>query len=654
MKIAEKTLNYVKSLSAQAITNAASGHTGVCLGASAIMLALFKDHYNFDVSDTDFMNRDRFILSAGHAAPLYYTLLSLFGFDVSLQDLKSLRTLGSKTPGHPEYKVTDGVETSTGLLGQGVANAVGMAIAESMLAERFNSVGFPIINHYTYCLAGDGCLMEGIGQEACSLAGTLALNKFILLYDSNDVTIDGNLNVSNRENVAQKFRAMGWNVIKCKNGNDFHACSKAIAKAKEANKPTIIIFKTTIGVGTTKEGTSSVHGAVLSEEELKRFNKQMGVFENFYVPNDVRDWCMATARRGKLVHEQWNQELAVYANSNPELYRQFSTFFDKKKLDIEKMARNTYKWEGLSGRELNHNVLNEISQKLKQFVGGNADVEHSTLCNIEKAGYYSAGNRRGRNIHYGVREHAMAAITNGIALYEDFYSYAATTLAFSSYMLPAIKMSASMNLNVLYLLTHDSICVGKDGASHQPIEQLSQLRSIIGLNVFRPCDGNELFAAYQTHFDNVGATAILLSRQPMGVVEGSYKDALQGGYVLHSTPKEADVVILASGTEVALALDVASELKKKNIACSVVSMPCVELFEKQTPNYKSRVLQKSAKLRVAIEASNDNVWYKYVGEDGLIVSVENYQGSGEGSQVYKDAGFDCKEIVKKILKRLSK
>ena len=654
MRIADKTLNYVKSITAQSISNAGSGHTGASLGASAIMLALFKDHYNFDVSDTDYLNRDRFVLSAGHACPLYYTLLSLFGFDVSLQDLKNLRKLGSKTPGHPEYKTTDGVEVSTGCLGQGVANAVGMSIAESMLAERFNSVGFPIINHYTYALVGDGDLMEGVTQEACSLAGSLALNKLILLYDSNDVTMDGTLSVSNKENVAKKFKAMGWNVIKCNDGNDYFSCSRAIAKAKEATKPTIIIFKTTIGIGTSKEGTSSVHGAVLTEEELKKFNKRMGVFENFYLPNDVRDWCMASARRGKLNHEKWNQDLAVYANSNPELYRQFSSFFDKKKLDLEKLARNSYKWEGLSGRELNHVILNELSQKLNQLVGGNADVQHSTNSYIENAGYYSSGNRRGRNLHFGVREHAMAAICNGIALYEDFVPFCSTMLGFSSYMLPAIKMSAMMGINTLYFFTHDSVALGQDGPSHQPIEQLGTLRSIIGLNNFRPCDGNELLAGYQTYFTEGGPMALVLSRQKMGVVDGKYKEALQGGYIISPAKKEAEIVIYASGSEVALAINVANELRKKQHDVSVVSMPCIEIFEKQSAAYKNKILQKNAKIRVAIEASNDSVWYKYVGDNGLVIGVEEYQGSGEGMAVYSQAGFNEKEIIRKINKQLSK
>lgn len=653
MNIADKTLNYVKSITAQSISNAGSGHTGASLGVSAIMLALFKDHYNFDVSDTDFLNRDRFVLSAGHACPVYYTLLSLFGFDVSLQDLKSLRVLGSKTPGHPEYRVTDGIEVTTGPLGQGVANAVGMALAQSIMAERFNSVGFSIINNYTYCLAGDGCLMEGIAQEACSLAGTLNLNRLILLYDSNDVSMDGSLNVSNRENVAKKFKAMGWNVIKCNSGNSFRDCSKAIAKAKKMEGPTIIIFKTTIGIGTDKEGTSAIHGVALSEEELKVFNKKLGVFENFFVPNDVRDWCMASSRRGKLNHEKWNQDLAVYATSNPELYRQFVNFFDRKKVDFDKIARSNYKLEGMSGREFNKTLLNEIASKLYQIVGGTADVMHSTCAFIEDGGNYNIGNRRGRNIHFGVREHAMAAICNGISLYEDFLPFCSTFLAFSNYMLPAIRMAALMKLNVLYIFTHDSIFVGEDGVTHQPIEQLANLRSIIGLNVFRPCDSNELLAGYKLALEKSGPMAFVLSRQKMPVVDGSLKGAMNGGYILKSAKKEAQIVIYASGSEVSLALQVSDELSKK-FDVSVVSIPCVEIFENQSSAYKNKVLQKNAKIKVAIEASNDNVWYKFIGDDGLFVGIDDYQGSGKGDEIYLKAGFNVKDIIREITKKMTK
>lgn len=654
MNIANKTLNYVKSITAQTISNAGSGHTGTALGASSILLALFKDHYNFDVSESDYLNRDRFVLSCGHACPLYYTLLSMFGFDVTLNDLKNLRKQGSKTPGHPEYGVTDGVEVSTGPLGQGVANAVGMAIGESLLEERFNSVGFSIINNYIYCLCSDGDLMEGVALEACSIAGNLNLKRLILLYDSNDVTIDGTLNLTNRENVAKKFKAMGWNVLRCAKGNSYKACSKAIARAKRSNKPTIIIFKTTIGIGTDKEGTSAIHGYALNKEELQAFNNNLGIIDNFYIPSDVRDWCIASTRRGKLQHEQWNQELAIYSNSNPELYKQFLQFFDRRSFDPEKILKNVYQYESFSGRELNKQLLNEIASKMLQFVGGTADLAPSTLAFIDSASNYLAGNKRGRNIHFGVREHAMAAICNGIALYEDFIPFCSTFLSFSNYMLPAIRMAAFMKLGVIYMFTHDSIYVGEDGPTHQPIEQLSQLRSIIGLSVFRPCDVNELLAGYANAIGRKGPTALVLSRQKMPTVENtSYKNASMGGYILKPAKKNADIVIFATGSEVPLALEVAEEIGKRHDV-SVVSMPCIELFENQNQNYQAKVLQKDAKLKVAIEASNDNVWYKFVGENGLVFGVNDYMFSAKGEEVYAKAGFVAKEIAKKIVKKFSK
>jgi len=653
MNITEKTLRYLKAITAETVSNAKSGHTGSALGASSILLALFKNHYRFDSSETDFLNRDRFVMSAGHASALYYSLLSMFGFDVSLQDLKEFRKYDSKTPGHPEYGVTSGVEVSTGPLGQGIANAVGMAIAESMLEERFNTIGFPIIDNYTYCYCGDGCIMEGVAQEACSLAGTLKLKKFILLYDSNDVTIDGRVNIANRENVAKKFKAMGFNVINVARGNSFGACSRAIARAKKSTKPTIIIFKTMIGIGTEKEGISAVHGMPLSPEELSVFKKKLGVKDGFYIPTDVREYCLEATRRGKMYHEKWNQLLAVYANSQPELYKQLLAYFSKKKLDFDKIEKNISKLEKLSTREMNGIILNEFADKLPQLIGGTADLALSTKAQIEYGGHYSHANRRGKNLHFGVREHAMGAICNGIALYEDFVVFDSTFLAFSNYMLPALRMRAMMNIPVISFFTHDSLLVGQDGPSHQPIEQIANLRSVIGLYVFRPCDAKEILAGYKTHLSDTTPTAFILTRQKVGNVSGtSFKEACNGGYIVRPAKKEAEIVIYASGSEVALAMEVASEIAKHHDV-SVVSMPCLEIFEAQTQAYKAKVLQADAKLKVVIECSNDPIWYKYINsEKDLFIHVENYAKSGDGDAVYTKAGFNAKAIVKEIAKRI--
>lgn len=654
MKIIEKTLNYIKSISAEMITNAGSGHLGSSLGASTLLFALFKDHYNFDVSDTDFLNRDRLVLSSGHISPLYYTLLSLFGFDVSLQDLKNFRQFGSKTPGHPEYGKTEGVEASTGPLGQGVANAVGMAIAEKSLSERFNTVGFPIISNYTYCYVGDGELMEGVAQEACSLAGTLKLSKLILLYDCNDVTIDGRVSLSNKEDVAKKFKAMGWNVITVKKGNNYYSCTKAIGRAKKSKKPTIIIFKTIIGIGTNKEGTSAVHSYVLTPEELDAFKKTLNITDSFYIPSDVRELCMEATRRGKLFHENWNQTLAIYANSQPELYKELLNYFDKKKLDYEKILKNEDRWKGISTIEANSIILNEIGDKLSQVIGGCADVARSTKVSLNNSENFLVRSKRGRNLHYGVREHAMGAISNGIALYEDFIVFDSTFLAFSNYMIPALRMRALMKLPAISIFTHDSVYAGQDGPTHQPIEQIAQLRSIIGMNVFRPCDVKELLAAYKLALNERMPASIVLSVQNIPECEGtSFKDAQMGGYILTPNKKTPDIVIYSTGSEVALAQEAAKELSKK-YEVSVVSFPCLEVFEKQSAAYKAKVLQKDAKLRVALEASNDNVWYRYLGDDDLFIGVNEYMQSCPGDVNYAKAGFTVKNIVREITNRLNR
>lgn len=646
MNINQKALNYLKALSAETITNAKSGHLGVSLGASSILFALFKDHYNFDVSDTDFLNRDRLVLSAGHASALYYSLLSMFGFNVSLQDLKEFRKYGSKTPGHPEYRVTEGVEVSTGPLGQGVANAVGMAIAEAVMEERFNTVGFDIINNYTYCFVGDGCLMEGVAMEAVSLAGNLKLNKLILLYDSNEVTIDGSLSLANRENVAKKFAAMGWNVIKVARGNSYWWCSKAIGRAKKSKKPTIIIFNTTIGIGTQKEGTSAVHAAVLSEEELATFKENLKVKESFYIPGDVRELCMASTRRGKLNHEKWNQNLAMYSSTHPELYKSLTNFFDRKKINFERIIKNISKYDGQSTRKINHYALSELAYQCPQLIGGTADVGPSTMACIDNAGNFSAGYRRGKNIHFGVREHAMAGICNGIALYEDFITFDSTFLAFANYAIPSLRMRSMMKLPVMSFFTHDSLAVGQDGPSHQPIEQLTQLRAIVGNTIYRPCDYKELVAGYYTCVRGYRPVAFALSRQDIPHIEGtSYDGALLGGYLIQNNSSKPDIVLVASGAEVDLAVKTAKELSKK-YQVNVVSMPSIEVFEQQTNGYKNKIICKDASLVVGIEASNDTKWLKVLGEKGVFFGVNQYMCSGNGEEVMAKAGFTVKNLVK--------
>lgn len=646
MNITVKAQNYLKALCAETTTNAKSGHLGVCLGASSILFALFKDHYNFDVSDTDFLNRDRLVLSAGHASALYYSLLSMFGFNVSLQDLKDFRRLGSKTPAYPKYKLTEGVEVSTSLPGQGVANAVGMAIAEAVMEERFNTVGFEIINNYTYCFVSDGDLMEGVALEALSLAGNLKLKRLIVLYDSNEVTNDGSLSLCNRENVAKKFAAMGWNVIKVAHGNSYFFCTHAIARAKKSNKPTIIIFNTTIGIGTQKEGTSAVHNAVLSPEELATFKENLNVKESFYIPSDVRELCMASTRRGKLNHEKWNQNLAMYSSTHPELYKTFMAFFDRKKINFDRIMKNVSKYDGLSLRKINHFALAELAYQCPQLLGGTSDVAPTAMAFVDNAGNFSAGYRRGKNIHFGVREHAMSAICNGIALYEDFITFDSTYLSLSSYSLPALQLRSMMKIPVMSFFTHDSICVGKEGFSHQPVEQLGQLRSLCGNTVFRPCDYKELVAGYQYCVKNYQPVSFALSRQNIASISGtSFEGALLGGYLIENTTTKPNIVLVASGSEVELAVKVANELRKKYLV-NVASMPSIEVFERQSVAYRNKIICNTCDLVLSIEASNDTKWLKVLGKNGASFSLEERTEDGDGEELYAKAGFTVKNVVK--------
>ncbi len=652
MNINQKAQNYLKVLSAETITNAQAGNLGVCLGASSILFSLFKDHLNFDVSDTDFINRDRLVLSADHASALYYSTLTMFGFDVSLQDLKNYGKKNSKTPLFAEHGKTEGVEITTGPSGQGVANAVGMAIAEAVMEERFNTVGFDIINNYTYCFASDADIMEGVAMEAASLAGTLKLSKLILLYDSNEVSMDGTLDLTNRENVAKKFAAMGWNVITVENGNSYYFCTHAIARAKKSTKPTIIIFKTIIGVGTLKEGTSVVHNEILTQEELKSLKQELKVKESFFIPSDVRELCMASTRRGKLNHEKWNQDLAMYSSTHPELYKSFSMFFDRKKLSFDRILKNVAKYDGLSTTKINHYVLSELAYQSPQLLGGTADNAIETLAYIENAGNFSAGYKRGKNIRFGVRESAMSAICNGIALYEDFITFETSYMAFANYSLPAIRLRSIMELPVLAFFTNDSVVESGSGSAYQPIEQISQLRAIIKNTVFRPCDYKELVAGYNYCLKNYLPVCFALSKQNIKHIEGtSYEGALQGGYLIKASMQKPKIVLVASGAEVSLALEVEKELEKK-YKVNVVSMPSLEVFEKQTPAYKNKVVNKDAELVCVIEASNDTKWYKVLGSKTEVFGIDEYIENSIEKDSLEKYGFNAKAITKFIESKL--
>ncbi len=641
MKINQKCINTARVLSAEMINRAGSGHTGVALGAAPILYALFKDHYNF--YSNKYINRDRFVLSAGHASALYYAYLHMFGFEVSIDDLKNFRQINSKTPGHPEYNVTDGVETSTGPLGQGVANAVGLAIAQKSLAERFNAQKFNIIDNYTYCFAGDGCLMEGVAQEAISLAGNLKLNKLIILYDCNQITIDGKLDIANTENTKKKFKAMGWNVITVKNGNNYFCITKAIAKAKKSKtKPTIIIFKTQIGYGSVYAGSNLIHGRPLTTDELEKLKQNLGIEGNFTVDEDVKDYCFRAHRRAKVEYFKWEKQVVLYKNTHPDLCQQFFDYFNRPKLNLPKLCKGKL-LENMSMREANHVVLNQVSKNLASFMGGTADVAPSTLAYIIEGGDFSSKNYRGKNIHYGVREHAMAAISNGISLYANSTTFCSTFLAFSNYALPAIRMSALMNIPVEYIFTHDTISVGEDGPTHQPIEQLTQLRSIPNFIVYRPADFNELMAVHSLAYENKKPCAFIITKQVLPTLNSSFEGATCGAYVI-SEDENASVILFASGSEVSLALKAKEILNKENIYCVIVSVPSIEIFEKQPEKYKKSILKQEIKNRFCVEASNDYKWLQVF--NGKLFGLNRFGASGKGKDVAKYLNYEAKDLAK--------
>lgn len=489
-------------------------------------------------------------------------------------------------------------------------------------------------------------------MEAASLAGHLKLDKLILLYDSNDVTLDGALGLTNREDITKKFLAMGWNVINVPKGNSYFFCTHAISSAKRSSKPTLIIFKTTIGIGSQKEGTSSAHYGVLTKEELDRFKASLKVKESFYIPSDVRELCMASTRRGKLIHETWNQNLAIYSSTHPELYKSFLAFFDRKKISFERILKNVAKYDGQSLAKVNHFALSELAYQCPQMLGGTADVSVSSMAFIDNAGSFSSGYRRGKNIKFGVREHAMSAICNGIASYEDFITFDASYLSFSNYQLPAIRARSAMGLPVMSFFTHDSIAIGDCGATCQPVEQLGNLRAIIGNTVYRPCDYKELIAGYQLYVKGYVPVSFVLSKQEIEHIEGtSFEGALQGGYILQADTQKPKIILVASGSEVTLAVKLAKELRKKH-SVSVVSMPSIEMFEKQPTAYKNKVLPKEAELVVAIEASNDTKWLKVLGRNAELFGINSYVPCGNGADMMEKAGFTVKNLVKFIEAKL--
>lgn len=649
-------INAIRVLSADAIEKSKSGHPGLPLGAATMAYTLWSK-MNHNGKNPNWDNRDRFILSAGHGSMLEYSLLHLFGYGITVEDIKNFRQVGSLTPGHPEYGHTEGVEITTGPLGQGICNAVGMAIAESHLAEKFNKPGYEVVNHNTYAIVGDGCLMEGISGEASSLAGTLGLGKLIVLYDSNNISIEGNTDIAFREDVAKRYEAYNWQVIKVEDGNDIEAIEEAIEEAKnETYKPSMIIVKNQIGYGCpAKQGKASAHGEPLGAENVKAMKENLGwKQEEFYVPVEVYSNMNNYINAGVEKEASWNSLFEAYKNEYPELSAEYCKWRSGE-IDNEALLNNEELWsfdKEMATRESSGIMINRLADLIPNFIGGSADLAPSNKTYMAGKGDFSAEDRSGRNLHFGVREHAMAAIVNGMYAHGGLRVFCATFFVFSDYMKGAMRLSSLMNLPVSYVLTHDSIGVGEDGPTHQPIEQLAALRSMPNMTVFRPADSKETAAAwYYAVTNGTTPTSLVLTRQKLPLYNGCAKRALKGGYILKDSKKETpDVILMASGSEVELIFKAADELETKGIDARVVSIPSFEIFNAQDEAYKESVLPNSVRKRVAVEALTSFGWHQYVGLDGKIVSLDTFGASGNAAELFKQFGFTVENVVNETMK----
>ncbi|MGN0822199.1 MAG: transketolase [Candidatus Gallimonas sp.] len=653
----QTTINAIRILSAEAIQKANSGHPGLPLGSAPIGYTLFQNFLKFNNKDAKWDDRDRFVLSAGHGSMLYYSLLYLYGFGLTVDDLKNFRQLGSRTPGHPEYGHTVGVETTTGPLGQGIANAVGMAAAEAHLAAKFNRDGFPVVDHYTYALCGDGCLEEGISYEACSFAGAHELGKLILFYDDNNITIEGDTDVTFNEDVAARFKAQNWQVLKVdlvSNPDSVLMLSNAIRKAqKENKKPTVIICNTKIGYGSPLEGSSKSHGAPLGVENLQKTKEKLGwSCEPFEVPAEVLRHTAQAGRRGAKKEREWKAMFAEYEKAYPELAKEYKTAMAGELPDLTAIP-DLFRFEKpMATRQTSSYVLNKLAAVVPSLMGGSADLAPSNLTEMKNTdtvvyGDFAPASYEGRNVHFGIREHAMAAIANGMQLHGGVRAYCSTFFVFSDYCKHAMRLSALMNIPVVYVFTHDSIGVGEDGPTHEPVEQLIALRSIPNMKVYRPADGKETAAAWISALTGTAPTALVLTRQNLPQYENSGLAALKGGYVLEDCDGTPDVLLIGTGSEVEQCVGAKAELAKEGIKARVVSMPCIEEFEKQSESYRESVIPASVKARVCVEAGSPYSWYKYAGEKGEIVGMSTFGASGPAGQLFKLFGFTVENVVEK-------
>lgn len=647
-------INTIRMLSVEAIEKASSGHPGLPLGAAPAAYTLWRYILKHNPKNPAWEDRDRFILSAGHGSMLLYSLLHLFGYGVTMEDIKQFRQLGSVTPGHPEYGWTKGVEATTGPLGQGIAMAVGMAMAEAHLAKTYNRPGYSIVDHYTYALCGDGCLMEGISYEAASLAGTLGLSKLIVLYDSNEITIEGSTSIAFTENVRARFDALGWQTLYVKDGNDIEEIGSAIMEAKkDTRRPTLIEIKTKIGYGSPKVGSAQAHGAPLGAEGIEKTREFFRYTEpSFSVPQAVTEELEGLKDELEEKENAWNELLEDYKEKYPALYEAYTEAMAGK-VDASIFDEDFYRFEkDMATRAYSGEVLNRIARKVPYLMGGSADLAPSNNSAMDGRASFTKESYEGTNLHFGVREHAMAAIGNGLALHGGVIPYVATFLVFSDYAKAAIRLAALMNLNVTYIFTHDSIGVGEDGPTHEPVDQLAMLRSIPGLTVWRPCDGKETAAAWEYAMTNDGPNVLALSRQKLPRLEETGKDALCGGYVLHDFGDNLKMILIASGSEVALALEVGAMLAQRGYNTRVVSMPSMEVFRKQSDEYKESVLPASMRLRMSIEALSTQPWHEWVGLDGECVGMDTFGASAPAGDLMEHFGFTPEKITECALKLL--
>ncbi len=646
--------NTVRGLSIDAIQKAGSGHPGLPMGMADVGSVLFSEFLKFNPKNPHWFNRDRFVLSGGHGSMLLYSLLHLFGYDLSLEDIKHFRQWKSKTPGHPELQDTPGVETTTGPLGQGVANAVGLALAASILAAKYNKKGHKIVNHHIYTMLGDGDLEEGISHEACSFAGHNKLGNLIALYDSNHITIDGKTGLSFSEDIKLRFKSYGWQVQKI-DGHNYDEIRKAIRKAKKSKKPSLIICKTIIGFGSpNKQGTSAVHGSPLGVEEIKLTKNKLGLpQEDFFIPEVIEIFRQKALAKGAHKEGKWKQKQARYQKKYPELFKEFDALIHKR---LPELSIPFFDFEKpLATRSASGKILDYLAPKIPALVGGSADLSPSNNTFAQSLTSYSQKNRKGRYIHYGVREFAMGAIMNGMALHSGLIPYGGTFFVFSDYMRNAIRMAALMELQTIYVLTHDSIGLGEDGPTHQPIEHLTSLRAIPNLVTFRPMDANEARTGWRIALERKnGPTALILTRQALPVIDRKKKGitdcqaADRGGYVL-TEDKDFEYILIASGSEVEIALQAKDLLNKKGKKVRVVSMPSTGLFDAQSGKFKENVLPASVTKRVAVEAGATLSWYKYVGLQGKIIGLDRFGASAPIQTLYKELGITVERVVEAAL-----